>query len=136
MRIVTASAENHDGIEIVFDKNDPQQTMSVKIEDEALRNAINSNETIQLFKEVYKKLVIEPYLDITDQNHLDRNLPIAFDPRHQQLQNALGKNRTLENFLFNDPTSTRKRIHTTTQHRLEQEIDTTSDLQHHLAALL
>lgn len=43
-------------------------------------NKIKTNEELMIFNELFEKTIIKRYDDITDRNHLDRDLPVPLDP--------------------------------------------------------
>lgn len=70
---------------------------------------IATNKDLQVFTILFEKTIIDRYEDITDQNHLDRDLPLPYDRYYEQCtQVALYENR-IEAYLFDDPAKTPRR---------------------------
>jgi hypothetical protein len=79
----------------------------------ASKQLLAKNESYQTFKKLYEKFIENPFLDITDLNHLSREW-IAENTAtwlEKQLINAISTNRDIENFLFNNPQANPEKIH-------------------------
>jgi hypothetical protein len=65
---------------------------------------IKNNEEIAVFNELFEKIIIDRYEDITDQNHLDRELPLPLDPYFETITKVtVYENPAIENYLFDTP---------------------------------
>lgn len=72
---------------------------------------IKNNEALAVFDELFEKIVIQRYEDITDKNHLDRQLPLPIDPYFEQVTKvAVYENPAIESYLFDTPAKNPFRI--------------------------
>lgn len=81
---------------------------------------IKNNEALAVFDEVFEKIVIQRYDDITDKNHLDRQLPLPIDPYFEQVTKvAVYENPAIESYLFDTPA--KNPLHILSDNNLSEE---------------
>lgn len=88
------------------------------------KEILAKNESFQTFKKLYEKFIENPLLDLTDLNYLSREW-IAENTAswlEKQLINAVGTNRDIENFLFNNPQANPETIHDNLQNVFQKPL--------------
>lgn len=97
-----------------FSSADPQQALTISFEgidgiEHTITFSVEAVTTVQqsaelaAFQFIYQKLIVEPYQDVTNENYMDRDIPVAYNPHVEQLTDAVRQNNALETYLFDDP---------------------------------
>jgi hypothetical protein len=85
-----------------------------------LAEKILNNESIKAFTKIYDEIILVAE-DLTDHNHLDRELPVPYDPYFDLVTTYyLNKQGTIEAYLFDTPSRDPEKIYTRDQ-RTEKE---------------
>ena len=79
---------------------------------------LDANTEFTALKVVYEKFMRNPYLDLTNQNHLDWPQSSATNRLESELIKSVTTNPELEEFLFDDPDRTYTSMHTEIQKSL------------------
>jgi len=95
---------------------------------------LNANTEFTALKVAYKQFIRNPYLDLTNQNHLDWPQATSTNRLENQLIKSVATNPELEEFLFDHPDRTYTPIHTETQKSLMKSKN--PDIYTHLKDLL
>jgi hypothetical protein len=95
---------------------------------------LDENKEFKALKVVYEQFIRNPYLDLTNQNHLDWPQSTTTNRLESALIKSVTVNPELEAFLFDHPDTTGTAVHTETQKSLMK--NKSPDLFTHLQHLL